>query len=280
MKIVDQSLISLEERTRSLEILENIYHRGQDKIWDGKAVLEELIAKHGEIHILPSSKQEAIRNIFAVILWGELAAWKVSLQLAERLDEIEAKMAATSQAHDEARHFYVMRDYLQLYGTIPTGIPRPVEKSLSMVLSTDCLAKKLLGMQLMVEPIALTIFQEIRKARPEPVLADLLEYFERDEARHVALGIHFLPRVVKQLNPIQLVSLIGWQFRLFMLELDGLKILKSDFEKLNIDPEAVFNLAEAKQLDALEQFTDELDISSKVWLPIRKILRYRKSLIF
>ena len=57
-------------------------------------------------------------------------------------------------------------------------VPRPVEEALSMVLKTNNLAKKLLGMQLMVEPVALTIFQEIRRVSPEPVLSDLLEYFE------------------------------------------------------------------------------------------------------
>ena len=38
-----------------------------------------------------------------MILAGEEAAWKISLQLGSMLDNIPARMAATSQAHDEAR---------------------------------------------------------------------------------------------------------------------------------------------------------------------------------
>ena len=49
-----------------------------------------------------------------MLMWGELAAWRISAQLADRLEPLEMKMAATSQAHDEARHFYVMHDYLEL----------------------------------------------------------------------------------------------------------------------------------------------------------------------
>jgi len=262
---------------RTKEILENIYHRGQEKIWDGRAVLESLIDKHGGIKELTEDEARALRNIFGVILKGESAAWKISLQLAEQLVDTEAKMAATSQAHDEARHFYVMRDYLDLIGYVSCEVPRPVEQALEMVASTDNLAKKLLGMQLMVEPIALTIFQEIRRVSPEPVLSDLLEYFEKDEARHVALGVYHLPEVVRGLNPFQILSLITWQLRLFMLELHGLKELRVDFEALGLNVEDVFEMAERKQLEALQEFVQHLGVNPRVWDPLRHFVRYRKS---
>ena len=66
------------------QILEGIYHRAQEKIWDGRDVLRDLIAKHGTPS-LPLDKERALQNIFAVILEGELAAWKISLQLAEKI---------------------------------------------------------------------------------------------------------------------------------------------------------------------------------------------------
>src|SRR5262245_8588243 len=90
--------------------VERLYHVGQKQAWDGKVLLPELIKKHGGIDI-PPEKRKAIAEIFSVILWGELAAWSISADLALQLDDTEAKMAATSQCHDEARHFYTMRDY-------------------------------------------------------------------------------------------------------------------------------------------------------------------------
>lgn len=264
-------------RTKSTEILESIYHKGQEKIWDGRSVLSELIDKHDGIGDLEPDQSQALQNIFAVILEGEHAAWKISLQLADRLENTEARMAATSQAHDEARHFYVMRDYLRMTGYTPRDIPSSVKQALDMVVRTDSLPKKLLGMQLMVEPVALTIFQEIRRVSPEPVLADLLEYFERDEARHVALGVHHLPAVVKDMKHIHVVSLIAWQLRIFMLELQGLKELKPDFEALGLNIEDIFSLAENKQIGALQDFVAELGISPAVWEPIRYIIRYQKT---
>ena len=118
----------------------------------------------------------------------------------------------------------------------PAARPRGAEALLIEVMNADSLAKKLLGMQLMVEPVALTIFQEIRRVAPEPVLAELLVYFERDEARHVAFGVYYLPTVVKDMSFAELTSLITWQLRVFMLELHGLKELKSDFLNKYIYP--------------------------------------------
>jgi len=259
--------------------LENIYHRGQEKIWNGREVLTQLVEKHGGVEGLPLEKKYALQNIFAVILEGEDAAWKISLQLAESVSSVEARMAATSQAHDEARHFYVMRDYLALTDYEPRPVPRPVRQALDMVLNTKNLPKKLLGMQLMVEPVALTIFQEVRRTSPEPILAELLEYFERDEARHVAFGVYHLPDVVKNMSVPDLISLIMWQMRVFMLELHGLKELKGDFEALDLDPIALFELAERKQLDALQDFVAELGLSRKVWEPIRYFIRWQKNRI-
>src|SRR5689334_24066633 len=92
------------ERTRKLE---RIYHLSQEHAWDGRAVLDGLIAKHGGIQLAPE-RRASLAKIFSIILWGELAAWIVSADLAERIEDVEAKMAATSQTFDEARHFYVM----------------------------------------------------------------------------------------------------------------------------------------------------------------------------
>ena len=66
-----------------------------------------------------------------------------------------------------------------------------------MKISFKNLVKKLVGMQLMVEPMAITLFQLVREYQLEPVLCDLLELYERDEARHVALGVLHLPKLLE-----------------------------------------------------------------------------------
>ena len=108
-----------KERTakeaRAARQMERIYHKGQDKIWDGRQVLQNLLDKHEGLQVEPGL-QAPLRRVLSVLFWGELAAWKVSAELALHIEPMEAKMAATAQTHDEARHFYVLHDYLTLLG--------------------------------------------------------------------------------------------------------------------------------------------------------------------
>ena len=254
-------------------------HRGQIKIWDGNKILDDLIGKHGVIEI-KDEDAVALRNIFSIILWGELVAWKVSLQLGAEIDDFSAKLAATSQAHDEARHFYVMKDYLDLLGYEPAPLTPSVARVLNEVLQTKNLAKKLLGMQLMIEPIALTIFRFTRQLNIEPILTDLLSYYEIDEARHVALGIQYLPRLMKRMNKFQLASLIMWQAKIINAEMIGLKEIEGDIISLGLNPLEVFEYAEKKQMECLELALSELGIKDALWPPLRKVVQFRKNLTF
>lgn len=227
--------------------MENIYHRGQDLAWDGRKVLDDLVTKHGGVTI-PPHLVEAVRTVFAPILWGELAAWKIAAQLADRIEPLEAKMAATSQAHDEARHFYVMHDWLKLAtGSVPKSVNRPTEQMLAAVLNTPSLAKKVVGMQLQIETTALTIFQASREAKFCPVLSELLLYFEKDEARHVGLGTQYLPTLIKEMTIAERVDFAAFQFKVVLWSMGGLKVMEPHLRALGIDPRRVMTLGKSKQ---------------------------------
>jgi hypothetical protein len=198
---------------RRAKRMANIYHVGQDRAWDGRNILQELVAKHGAPTVDPAIR-DSLGHVFAVILWGELAAWRVAAQLSDLVVPLEAKMAAASQVHDEARHFYVMHDYLALLGPMPPPPKRWCRHVLGMTLGTKSLAKKLLGMQFTIESVALTVFQRVRERNIEPVLTDLLSFFERDEARHVGLGVQLLPSLIGEMTLADKID-----FGLFNLEL-------------------------------------------------------------
>jgi hypothetical protein len=236
------------EEARRFDRAANIYHRGQDLAWDGRAVLKGLCEKHGRPRIAPH-QVEAFREVFGPILWGELAAWKISAQLADRLEPLEAKMAATSQAHDEARHFYVMHDYLELAtGSVPKRVHPAGEKLLGLVLETDDLACKLMGMQMQVETTALTIFQRAREANLCPVLTELLPYFEKDEARHVGLGTQCLPILMRRMNRLEGARLTAFALRVTFWLIASNQAMQEPLRTLGIDPREVLRLAKSKQM--------------------------------
>jgi hypothetical protein len=253
------SLARSAEEAKRYAKCERIYHRGQELAWDGKEILTMLLAKHGGVQIEPE-KREALKQLFAIILWGELAAWKISAQLADRLTPLEAKMAATSQAHDEARHFYTMYDYLTELGYMPERLDPAPEALLRHVLETDDVAAKLLGMQLMVETIALAVFQEVREKRLEPVLADLMAYYEKDEARHVGLGMQHLPELMKRMSPAAVTRLFLFQAKLIAYALWENKMLEPQFRVLGIDTRGIIERTKAKQALAMRVALEALGV--------------------
>ena len=264
---------------KSATTMERIYHKGQERAWDGKAVLAELLEEHGGVQ-LERERLEPLRRLFAVIFWGELAAWKVSAELALEIEPLEAKMAASSQAHDEARHFYVLHDYLSLLDYRPSDLPPAANRILHNILTADSLAKKLVGMQLMVEPIALTLFQLVRQNRLEPVLADLLAYYERDEARHIALGVNYLPQLIARMGRRDLVDFYAWQVRMFMIELDGVREMSEDFRALGFEPSEVVRLGQLKQLHASRLVSAQMEDKVPFEAILTRAIEFRMALDF
>ena len=237
-----------DAEARRARRMESIYHVGQTKIWDGRDVLAELIRKHGKPTV-PAAQSRSLAKVFAIIMWGELAAWKISAQLADALEPLEAKLAATSQAHDEARHFYVMHDYLDALGEEPQRMEFWSQRVLELTLGTPDLLKKLLGMQLTVETIALVIFQRVRELEIEPVLTELMPYYEKDEARHVGLGVQLVPQMMNAASIPRLVDVALFQLDMLTTTLIALKTIEPHLLALGIDPRSMLGLAFRKQAD-------------------------------
>ena len=111
----------------------------------------------------------------------------------------------------------------------------------------------------MVEPVALTIFQVIRGINVEPVLTHLLPYYERDEARHVALGLRYLPALIKDMSTAERLDLFVFQMKLLTLEVITQNTIRKDLEKLGIDPRDMIDIGRGKQLQALNEVFEAID---------------------
>ncbi len=246
----------IEDTARArLDRLERLYHKGQNHAWDGRAVLASLIDKHGK-PVLPADKRESALIMLSILMWGELAAWAISADLAERIDDVEAKMAATSQAHDEARHFYVLRDYLRAMGEPVPRLGGIARSLLTTILETDSLVHKLVGMQLLVESNALAIFKTLAEAELEPVLTELLPYYERDEARHVGLGVMYLPRLLENLSRLEIAGVAAFQLRCVGLLITGGLPLREHFRALGMEPRTMASRTVKLQDEILGQMRE------------------------
>ena len=132
-------------------------------------------------------------------LHGEQGALMVAAQLVNAVPHTDAKFYAATQTMDEARHVEVFSRYLEkLDGLRP--IAEPLKRILDATLATGDWLKKLVGMQIVVEGLALYSFREMRVLTEEPLLKDILTYVSRDESRHHAYGVQYVERCVPLLS--------------------------------------------------------------------------------
>ena len=201
--LLDEPLALAEQQT---DRLRRIYAHALRDAWDGPTVFREAVAKHGGIQ-LEREKRLALAHPIAMLMWGELAAWIVAAELAERIEEPDARLAASSQVFDEARHFYVLRDYLAALHVPAPRLDPYFAIGVRRLLATRDLTVKLFAMQLLAEGTAMAIFRFLADAKIEPVLSELLPYIERDESRHVGLGVLYLPKRLAGLSVKELLRI-------------------------------------------------------------------------
>jgi P-aminobenzoate N-oxygenase AurF len=137
-------------------------------------------------------------------LHGEQGALLCTARIVETVPWIDAKYYAATQVMDEARHVEVFSRYL----TEKLGAGYPINAHLQMLLD-DILTDSrwdvtYLGMQIMVEGLALAAFGFMHQITTEPLLKKLLRYVMSDEARHVAFGVLSLQEVYQGLTAAEI----------------------------------------------------------------------------
>jgi hypothetical protein len=120
---------------------------------------------------------------------GEQGALLATAQLVDSVDNIDSKLYAASQVVDEARHVDVYNRYVHTKIGFSYPINPHLKTLLDLILKDSRWDMKFLGMQIMVEGLALAAFGMIRTNTEEPLLKELTSYVMGDEARHVAFGI-------------------------------------------------------------------------------------------
>ncbi|HET6915818.1 MAG TPA: ferritin-like domain-containing protein, partial [Acidimicrobiales bacterium] len=117
---------------------------------------------------------------------------------------IDAKYYAATQVMDEARHVEVFAKYLndKLSGHYPVNAH--LGMLLDDIISDSRWDMTYLGMQIMVEGLALAAFGFMHDVTTEPLLKQLLRYVMSDEARHVAFGVLSLQEFYAGLSEAEL----------------------------------------------------------------------------
>ena len=134
------------------------------------------------------------------LMHGEQGALLVASQLTSCAPTFNAKLYAASQTFDEARHVEAFNKYLQTRMGRIMPIGKNLKALLDKVLTDPRWDFKFIGMQIIIEGLALAIFNTMKESTQDPVLKRILSLVIRDEARHVTFGVNYLTSFVTTLT--------------------------------------------------------------------------------
>ncbi len=134
-------------------------------------------------------RHEAITWQLCQFLHGEQGALLATAQIVDSVPWYESKQYGATQVMDEARHVEVYRRFVQEKLGHEYPVNPELKKLLDLILADSRWDIKLLGMQIIVEGLALAAFGTIRDTATNPLLRDLTAAVMEDESRHVAFGV-------------------------------------------------------------------------------------------
>ena len=200
--------------------IKKLYELGKELNWNGSIDLDwsnslkkgeppikaELIARmEGPLAALPEEERlEYMRHdqawTLSQFLHGEQGAMLVASQLVSCAPTYQAKLYAASQTFDEARHVEVFARYIKEIHGIEYPINKSLKALIDKILSDERWDLKFIGMQIIIEGLALAAFQTTKETSNCPLLRQLVHYVIRDEARHVTFGVNYLQEFLETLT--------------------------------------------------------------------------------
>jgi len=156
--------------------------------------------------------------ILSQFLHGEQGALFAAAQVTEAVPWLDAKLYGSTQVADEGRHVQVLQQYLSAKLEKTYRIDENLYVIIDALMTDRRWDLKFLGMQIMIEGLALGAFGTMRKVTPEPLLRKIFEYLITDEARHVHYGVLALRKFYEEeLSPREKEERAAWAFEISVL---------------------------------------------------------------
>jgi len=149
---------------------------------------------------------EAQNWTLSQFMHGEQGALVCTAKIVETVPWIDAKYYAATQVMDEARHVEVFAKYLDTKLDGHYAINHHLKMLLDDIVEDSRWDMTYLGMQIMVEGLALAAFGMAHQTTGDPLLKQLLRYVMSDEARHVAFGVLTLKEYYEGLTSAELLD--------------------------------------------------------------------------
>ncbi len=192
------------------ERLLNLYDKGKQKQWDAQvridwdqdidpsdtsAAPDEILPIFGSEtwEKLSRAEKDQVRHHYMAwtnsqFLHGEQGALICAAKIVETTPDIDSKFYAATQTMDEARHVETYAKFLNEKVQLAYPINESLQALIADTLNDSRWDMTFLGMQVLIEGVALAAFSMIRDFTQQPLAKSLNAYIMQDEARHVAFG--------------------------------------------------------------------------------------------
>jgi len=171
-------------------------------------------------------------------LHGEQGALICTAKIVESVPWIDAKYYASTQVMDEARHVEVFAKYLDEKLSGHYAVNAHLRMLLEDIIADSRWDMTYLGMQIMIEGLALAAFGFMHSMTPDPLLRQLLRYVMADEARHVAFGVLSLQEYYADLSAAELRERQEFAFEAAVRMRD--RFLQQEvWDRMGVDPKAI-----------------------------------------
>lgn len=192
-------------------------------------------------------RHEAITWQLCQFLHGEQGALLATAQIVDSVPWYEAKQYGATQVMDEARHVEVYRRFVQEKLEHEYPVNPQLKSLLDAILSDSRWDMKFLGMQIIVEGLALAAFGTIRDTASNPLLRDLTAAVMEDESRHVAFGVLSLREYCRDLPEKDRLEREDFVYEASVLMRDRITN-REVWESMGLDPDECIEHADRSEI--------------------------------
>jgi hypothetical protein len=153
---------------------------------------------------------ESTRFSMSQILHGEQGALSLSASLCHVLYDPGAQEYATNQAREEARHVTAFSKYIGARWGTPLRAGATLQSLMNELVLAPEVYKKLVGMQMLIEGLAMGAFATLHSRTQDPVLRRTVQLVMTDEAFHHRFGRIWAKRTVPKLTEEEHIKVEDW----------------------------------------------------------------------
>jgi hypothetical protein len=162
------------------------------------------------------------RFVLSSILHGEQGALSLSASLTSILRDPGAQEYAANQTREEARHVTGFANYIGARWGTPLSSGATLQGLLGDIVRSGAVYKKLVGMQMLVEGLAMGAFATLQRDTHDPTLRRLIQFTMTDEAAHHKFGKIWADRTMPKLNEEEHEHVEAWAAECFQVLLFNL----------------------------------------------------------